>query len=41
MNVGEYELDIFASKEGAIHSGIEFQSGSYEPNAYFKVIHLV
>ena len=41
MNVGEYELDIVANKEGAIHSGIEFQRGSYNPNAYFKVIHLV
>ena len=41
MNVGEYELDIFACKEGTIHSGIEFQSGGYKPNAYFKVIHLV
>jgi hypothetical protein len=40
MNVREYELDIFACKESAIHSGIEFQSGGYQPTAYFKVIHL-
>jgi hypothetical protein len=41
MNVQEYELDIFANKEGSIHSGIEFYGGRYVPTAYFKVIHLV
>jgi hypothetical protein len=41
MNIGEYELDIVANREGALHSGIEFQARGYQPNAYFKVIHLV
>jgi hypothetical protein len=41
VNIGKYELDIVANKEGAIHSGIEFESGRYQPNAYFKVIHLM
>jgi hypothetical protein len=41
MNVGKYELDIVANKEGAIHSGIEFERGGFNPTAYFKVLHLV
>ena len=41
VNIGEYELDIVANREGAIHSGIEFESGGRLPDAYFKVIHLV
>jgi hypothetical protein len=41
MNIGVYELDIVANKEGVTHSGIEFESGGYQPTAYCKVIHLV
>jgi hypothetical protein len=35
--VGEHELDIFARKEGNVHSGIEVKGD--RPHAYFKVIH--
>lgn len=37
MNVGKYELDIFANKEGNVHSGIERVDG--EHYAYFTVTH--
>lgn len=41
MNVEKYELDIFANKEGVIHSGIEMDTSTRLPNAYFKVIHII
>jgi hypothetical protein len=37
INVGPYELDVLANKNGNVHSGIEFNGDT--PNAYFKVIH--
>ena len=37
MNVGRYELDIIASRDG-VHSGIEDEDD--HRNAYFRVIHL-
>jgi hypothetical protein len=37
--VGRFEVDVIASREGSVHSGIEIeQGGSSGPN-YFKVIH--
>jgi hypothetical protein len=39
LSVGEYELDVVANRDGAIHSGIEFKAGNPAPTAYFKVIH--
>jgi len=40
MKVKNYELDIFANKEGIIHSGIEIDTSTQQPNAYFKLIHI-
>jgi hypothetical protein len=41
MIVKNHELDIFACKEGNIHSGIEYEKDATKPTAYFKVIHAV
>jgi hypothetical protein len=38
--VSRYELDIFGSREGRMHSGIEFEDGQRKPTAYFEIIHL-
>lgn len=35
INIGDYELDIFANREGSVHSGIEFMKGMKDPDAYF------
>ncbi len=40
MRVNKYELDIFANRDSVIHSGIEIDTTSHAPNAYFKVIHV-
>jgi hypothetical protein len=40
INVGEYELDVFASREGVIHSGIEQSADRFDHRVYFKFIHL-
>jgi hypothetical protein len=39
LTVNNYELDIFACKDGNVHSGIEYENGASKPSAYFKVIH--
>jgi len=41
MDVLDFELDVFANKNGLIHSGIEVKEDLGHPSAYFKVIHLV
>lgn len=39
INIGEYELDVIANKEGNTHSGIESSSKDERIWNYFKVIH--
>lgn len=39
LSVGPHQLDVVASRDDAIHSGIEYKTGSPSPHAYFKVIH--
>lgn len=36
--VGPYELDIFANREGNVHSGIEVKHD--RPTAYFRLTHM-
>jgi hypothetical protein len=40
INVAEYELDVFAAREGVIHSGIEESTNNSLHRVYYKVIHL-
>lgn len=36
-----YELDVFASRTGSIHSGIEvWTQGASQPHAYFRLVHV-
>lgn len=39
MTVEPYSLYIVANNAGVIHSGVEFQEGKQEPNAYFSILH--
>lgn len=39
LSVGQYELDVVANRDSAIHSGIECKAEKGSPHAYFKVIH--
>lgn len=39
MQIGGYDLSIYATNEGSMHSGIEIFED--KPYAYFKVIHLI
>jgi serine/threonine protein kinase len=40
VNIGGYELDIFANAEGFRHSGIEFYRNEDTPCAYFTILHI-
>src|SRR6266849_5478973 len=39
MKIEAYECDALASREDAVHSGIEFVGGQNDPKAYFKLVH--
>ena len=41
IKIGQYELSVVASKDGNMHSGLEYEGDSSQPSAYFKVIRLV
>jgi len=38
--IGSYYMEVYASKDGDIHSGVEIKDGARDPDAYFKVIHV-
>ena len=37
--VNQYELDIFAQRQGAVHSGVEVVDGAPHVHSYFRVVH--